>query len=482
MKLSRVVISLMVFGVVTIEINGSSQAEAALSAPSVGFNWPDCTTVSEEFCIEKFEFTPTGTSNTQVITDAVPAIGTTSVQHPNTSVLLSLNGLNNNLYGKTGLGALTFELSDPSFESNFSGGTKTKKGVPDGEYRIIVRTGDFKPHSMTFKGKPVGNSPFTVAQGSDGNYSLSISATPEPFVTIMDSTKWGPCNLVKWDTTCEADTAFFRRLSGIITFIPPTFQDVEEVRAPGMVSVSPSLKISQGLWIASNTIVLDAKPEMNLVTKSLGLPAYGPHYVPTDFPTAGLTAEGSRHLNPAYFTAFIPNELLAFVNNFQLPEVVAKAPNQIRATIENSSGQVVTHGHETTMSGAGALVKVLITHYSAPNPKIYFGGSSGTESSTTATTTTSTTASTTLANTSLVMPKVTASRSASAKSIATFAKLKVLSTSKVSLKVVPSSGKFCRVSGASLKGLKAGSCKVTVTVTPKKGKAVSKTITLKVAK
>ena len=60
---------------------------------------------------------------------------------------------------------------------------------------------------------------------------------------------------------------------------------------------------------------------MNLVTKSLGLPAYGPHYVPTDFPSTGLTAEGNRYLNPAYFSAFIPNELLAFVNNFQLPEL-----------------------------------------------------------------------------------------------------------------------------------------------------------------
>lgn len=74
------------------------------------------------------------------------------------------------------------------------------------------------------------------------------------------------------------------------------------------------------------------------------------------------------------------------------------------------------------------------------------------------------------------------SKAVAAKSIAAFAKLKVLSTSKVSLKVVPSSAKFCRVFGASLKGLKAGSCKVTVTVKPKKGKAISKTITLKVSK
>jgi hypothetical protein len=79
-------------------------------------------------------------------------------------------------------------------------------------------------------------------------------------------------------------------------------------------------------------------------------------------------------------------------------------------------------------------------------------------------------------------PTVTSSKSVSAKSIALFAKLKVLSTSKVSLKVVASSKKFCKVSGTTLKGLKAGSCRVTVTVTPKKGRATSKTVTLKVTR
>ena len=79
-------------------------------------------------------------------------------------------------------------------------------------------------------------------------------------------------------------------------------------------------------------------------------------------------------------------------------------------------------------------------------------------------------------------PFVTSSKSATAKSIAAYAKLKVLSTSKVSLKVVSSSKKFCKVSGTTLKGLKAGSCKVTVAVTPKKGRATSKTVTLKVTK
>jgi hypothetical protein len=79
-------------------------------------------------------------------------------------------------------------------------------------------------------------------------------------------------------------------------------------------------------------------------------------------------------------------------------------------------------------------------------------------------------------------PKLTMKKSASARSIAVFANIKAPSTSKVALKVVGSSAKFCKVSGATLRGLRAGSCRVTVTVTPKKGRATSKTVTLRVTK
>jgi DNA-binding beta-propeller fold protein YncE len=82
----------------------------------------------------------------------------------------------------------------------------------------------------------------------------------------------------------------------------------------------------------------------------------------------------------------------------------------------------------------------------------------------------------------VVAPKVTTSKSVTAKSIATFAKLTVLSTSKVTLKVISGYSKFCKVSGTSLKGLKAGTCKVAVTVKPKKGASKSKTVSLKVTK
>jgi hypothetical protein len=107
-----------------------------------------------------------------------------------------------------------------------------------------------------------------------------------------------------------------------------------------------------------------------------------------------------------------------------------------------------------------------------------------------AATTTSTT-STTLASTPVTYattptvkaaPTVKVARTLSGKTIASYAKLSVASTSKVSLRVVTSSAKICRVVGTSLKGLKAGTCKVTVSVKPKKGSTKSKTVSVKVTK
>jgi hypothetical protein len=79
-----------------------------------------------------------------------------------------------------------------------------------------------------------------------------------------------------------------------------------------------------------------------------------------------------------------------------------------------------------------------------------------------------------------VAPVVSSKKAATGSAIAKYAKITVAAGSRVSLKVASSSVKYCKVSGTSLKGVKAGSCRVTVTVTPKKGKAVSRTVTLKV--
>jgi hypothetical protein len=79
-------------------------------------------------------------------------------------------------------------------------------------------------------------------------------------------------------------------------------------------------------------------------------------------------------------------------------------------------------------------------------------------------------------------PTVKVARTLSGKAIASYAKLTVASTSKISLRVGSTSAKVCRVVGTSLKGLKAGTCKVTVSVKPKRGTTKSKTVSVKVTR
>ena len=77
---------------------------------------------------------------------------------------------------------------------------------------------------------------------------------------------------------------------------------------------------------------------------------------------------------------------------------------------------------------------------------------------------------------------VTLKKSATAKTIASYAKIKIKTGSVISLKVSSKSSKFCKVYKSTLKAIKLGSCTVTVRVKPKTGRSTSKTVTLKVTR
>jgi len=82
----------------------------------------------------------------------------------------------------------------------------------------------------------------------------------------------------------------------------------------------------------------------------------------------------------------------------------------------------------------------------------------------------------------VTIPAMTIKRSTGAKLIATYARLATKTGSVISLRLSAASSKYCKVTGSTLNVLKSGSCKVTVTVTPKNGRATSKTVTLRVTK
>lgn len=78
-------------------------------------------------------------------------------------------------------------------------------------------------------------------------------------------------------------------------------------------------------------------------------------------------------------------------------------------------------------------------------------------------------------------PVVSATKAATAASLAKYAKVTVPAGAKVTVKVLSSSSKYCKLVGSSVKGIKNGLCKVSLTVTPKKGSVVTKMVVLKVS-
>ena len=84
--------------------------------------------------------------------------------------------------------------------------------------------------------------------------------------------------------------------------------------------------------------------------------------------------------------------------------------------------------------------------------------------------------------TRMAAPSLTTAKKVTGLSIAKYAGLSVAAGSKISVTVSTTSRKVCTVVGSSVKGLRKGTCTLRVTVTPKKGKPVSKVVRLVVTK
>ena len=225
----------------------------------------------------------------------------------------------------------------------------------------------------------------------------------------------------------------------------------------------------------------------------------GPHY----------KLNGST-VNNGSLEVFIPKETIAACFGGTATELAAslgmtRAEAGVTAEVVKTTGAPTTGlQYSSTVIGDGLRISVSAVTFSDPtyNLLLHKAAVASTTTTTTtppsvATTTTvppiSSTTSTTVVNggastnlTTLIqtnvasMTQLSRSTSRTAKSLAVQAKLTVLKGSTVSMKIASYSAKYCKVTGATIKGLKVGSCKVTVTVKPKKGVSRSKTMNLKV--
>ena len=221
----------------------------------------------------------------------------------------------------------------------------------------------------------------------------------------------------------------------------------------------------------------------------------GPHY----------KLNGST-LNTGSLEVFIPKETIVACFGGTATELAAslgmtRAEAGVTAEVVKTTGAPTTGlQYSSTVIGDGLRISVSAVTFSDPtyNLLLHKAAVSSTPtnpSSTSATTTVPPTGGTTTtvvnggASTNLTTliqtnaasaTQLSRTTSRTAKSLAVQAKLTVLKGSTVSMKVFASSAKYCKARGSTIKGLKVGTCKVTVTVKPKKGPSRSKTLTLKV--
>ena len=221
----------------------------------------------------------------------------------------------------------------------------------------------------------------------------------------------------------------------------------------------------------------------------------GPHY----------KLNGST-LNTGSLEVFIPKDTITACFGGTATELAAtlgmtRAEAGVTAEVVKTTGAPTTGlQYSSTVIGDGLRISVSAVTFSDPTynlllHKAAVSSTTTNPSSTSATTTVPPTGGTTTtvvnggASTNLTTliqtnaasaTQLSRTTSRTAKSLAVQAKLTVLKGSTVSMKIASYSAKYCKVTGATIKGLKVGSCKVTVTVKPKKGVSRSKTMNLKV--
>lgn len=338
--------------------------------------------------------------------------------------------------------------------------------------KVVVRLGQLNPGVTIFAGQDA-----SVSSVLDGTVQvMTLQAYPTAIAQASSSTQ---CN----DKVSVA-VAKPNQLYAIVAF--KNGRDpfgVDGLSGNFLVSSNGTCKLSTPTWISA--------------TNSMEFTASAPHFAPD-----GVTT------NTGFYRATIPTadaKILFGISSLDVvkeptPTTTTVAPTVRSAgvtrsavlsaskildveVIESSDGTQATSSRNVSFDGTQFIISVTGFGYSTKNIKAstsaYYSnllqnGKAG--GGTTVDKTKSSTAA------PMSAPTVTMKKSASAKSVATYAKLAVLSTSKVSLKIVASSVEYCKVSRTTLQGLKVGLCKVTVTVTPKKGKVISKTVTLRIIK
>lgn len=374
MKSLRVLLAAMLVAPIVAMFPAPAQA-AALTYPTPMSYFPVCSTADQEFCIEKFEFTPTSGTKQDFTTNS--NLGQGNPTDPFVQVFMSQN-----YSGPTGQPSQGGFF--PALSINYQylpGGSwqtptrpPTLPGMLDGVYRTVLRTGDYDPSYMFLTGTYDG---YTVTKGADGYFTVDISNKPAPVANVVQldgsTAALDACVAGKWVTNCESNQAYRRYI--LVSLM--------------MSSDASQRDLLRGSWISTNASTFSIG-RVDFKSGTVDVNAQSPHYVPTDFGVAGLKTENGRELNPAYFemnvtlptAAKMLSELAGKeVTVDQAKQALADPSKIFEGTIEEvaaGSSQITEKAQRLTMtvSDAGVRINFNLDHYSAPNPTLKVSSSS----------------------------------------------------------------------------------------------------------
>lgn len=384
---------------------------AAFDLPAL---WPSCANAAQSACVETLTRTaPDGT----VTTYAQPG-GDGGDVHV-AAYRLSIAGPSGTLE------LLNFELTDPADPVLGAG---SYVGLDAGTYRFVLRLGTFDPSvtALSAHGASI------AWQKQDGNFVLTVTATPAPHIGVIGADEYAACVADSW--ACTGSVGVQRAISGVVVQHPDAAER-DTVR---------------GVLITTNASYFSS-PKIDLANRTISVDAAGPHYVPASYPTDGLTSEAGKALNPAFYAAHVPYRVVQ--------AMLDRAPEQLKGyltadTVKARIAQAGTMSDQPIMVSVdddGVTVDLGLTHFSAPNPEIRFlatdpAGAGHNDSS----------------------PQTGTGTDGAYRKGRKVAASKLVSVPKgfkvTVVKVAAASRTVCRTSGKSVLLRAAGTCTVTVTV------------------
>ena len=357
---------------IVVSVPAVNTGAAGLTYPAAFDKFPVCSTAEQEFCIEKFEFTPPNGA-VQDLTASARVTNNPTNTYVDAFISSSYSGPS----GSADQAGLFPSLSInfmymPGISWNTPTRPPTLDGIPDGAYRTVVRLGDYDPSYLLLTGK---YDAYTVTKGTDGYFTVDLTSKPSPVASAVvldgDSTTLNNCRAGNWVTNCESNSAYRRHI--LISFM--------------MSSDAAKRELLRGTWISTNASTFSLG-RVDLAAGVFDVVAEGPHYVPTDFGIPGLTQENGRELNPAFYEMFVTlpsvakmlSQLAGKEVSMETAKKAIEDPSKIfEGTIDEAkAGQVTEKLQQLTMTvgDAGLRVNFNLTHFSAPNPSLKVKSSS----------------------------------------------------------------------------------------------------------